>query len=460
MTTLSRTATPLAASLGPSAKTGTDTGTNTKERARDPIVWQALIALVFAGLVWWHLGIPSKIYFDEVHYVPAARELLKLMPANAEHPMVGKEAIAAAIALFGDHPLVWRIPSAVLGPLGLFAFGRGLWWLSGRAMAALLGMVLLASDFAWFVQSRIAMLDMVMAGMGLVGLWMLAAACGLPEGTPVGARRWRLALAGICFGLAIGAKWSIAPPLALAVLTVLGLRVAATGRACLEADDAPPVPGIALTELMFWLTSLPIVTYWASFTPLFFYHKGAVPPTALVNWHRYMLYLQGSVVKYHPYQTHWWQWMLDQRGIWYLYEKVDGWQRGVVLIGNPLTMWAGLPALAWCLFAGLARRQGAALVLAGLYLASIGLWVVAAKPVQFYYHYLMPGTFLMACLALALDAIWSEGRRRGAWWKWAGAGLAALACGIFAQFWPILSAAPLHNGTASFEHWMWLTTWR
>ena len=41
----------------------------------------------------------------------------------------------------------------------LFAFGRLLWWASGRRFATLAGMLLLATSFAWFIQSRIAMLD-------------------------------------------------------------------------------------------------------------------------------------------------------------------------------------------------------------------------------------------------------------------------------------------------------------
>ena len=40
------------------------------------------------------------------------------------------------------------------------------------------------------------------------------------------------------------------------------------------------------------------------------------------------------------------------------------------------------------------RRDAAMLAAALLYVASLALWVVAPKPVQFYYHYLLPGTFL------------------------------------------------------------------
>ena len=133
-----------------------------------------------------------------------------------------------------------------------------------------------------------------------------------------------------------------------------------------------------------------------------------------------------------------------------------GAQRGILLIGNPFTMLAGLPALVWCLWAGLWRRRGDALAFAALYLAALGLWLVTNKPIQFYYHYLLPGSFLMACLALALDDIWARGGK----WRW-GSGLAlALATGMFAWFYPIISAAKLHGGRNSFVEWMWLDSWR
>jgi hypothetical protein len=76
--------------------------------------------------------------------------------------------------------------------------------------------------------------------------------------------------------------------------------------------------------------------------------KGAVPVFGLIDWHIAMAHLQSGIVKHHPYQSVWWQWVIDQRAIWYLYEK-DGAQRGIMLIGNPFIMLAGLPALVWCL---------------------------------------------------------------------------------------------------------------
>jgi len=419
---------------------------------RDPLVWCWLLALAFLALCWHRLGIPSKIYFDEVHYVKAARDLLQGHRANPEHPMVGKEIIAAAIYLLGDTPLSWRIPSALLGAAGLFAFGRLMWWASGRRIATIAAMVLLATNFMWFIQSRIAMLDMAMASFGLIALWQFAAAT---RSAPAAARA-RLALCGLFLGLSLGAKWSIAPAAMLPGLTFLALRARDHGAMLFARSDTRPVPGISLTEAALWLGSMPLLVYWLTFAPGFVLTDFPISPWDPVGHHEYMFRLQDSVRKPHPYRSVWYEWIVNWRSVWYLYEKVDGIQRGIVLIGNPFSMLAGLPALVWCLWAGIRRRDAAALAFALLCLVSLGLWIVTEKPIQFYYHYLLPGTFLMGCGGLAVDALWHRRDR----WRWAAPAGLALSCAVFLYFLPIISAGPLHHGNQSYAEWMWLRSWR
>lgn len=420
---------------------------------KDPWAWQALLVALFALAVFWRLDLPSKPYFDEVHYVPAARAMLAGHGANPEHPLVAKGLIALSIAALGDFPLAWRLPGALLGVAGLWGFGRAIWWASGRRFAAMAGVVLLASNFLWFVQSRIAMLDMAMAGLIMLGLWQAASVASGRRG-PVG-RRLALAGCGLAFGLAMGAKWSGLP---IWLLVAGGLIWQGWQQARAEAG-----------ERLVWLLVWPVLVYWLSFLPSFFYTTGAVDPLDLLGWHRQMLALQSSVVTHHPYQSVWSQWIINQRPIWYLYEVTDGAQRGVLLLGNPVTMLAGLLALGWCAWRGWfawrgwlawrgddAAREAWLLWLPLLYGGALGLWVVGRKPVQFYYHYQLPAALLCAGLALALDRLWRAGPRG----RHEAVGVLIIAAGLFGWFWPILSGAPLGDGPASFLRWMWLDSWR
>jgi dolichyl-phosphate-mannose--protein O-mannosyl transferase len=395
------------------------------------------------------LTIPSQPFFDEIHYLPAARTVLDLShPLNREHPPLGKELLALGIALFGDRAIGWRIMPALFGTLAFFSAVRALWFATQSRFATLAYGVLLATGFGLFVQARIAMLDVFMIGFAMLGLWMCASAARENE-----TARWRLAIGGAALGLSVACKWNAAPVAMLPGLAFLAIRARSAGWRLPTARRAPPVRGMTLIEAAVWLGLLPLAAYCAAYWPFLLYEKGSIAPTGLLALHKTMFALQEEVVKPHTYMSVWWEWVLNWRPIWYYYEVGDGAQRGVLMIGNPLTMLAGLPALLWCLWAGAVRRRGDALAVALLYLAAIGMWVIAPKPVQFYYHYLLPSCFLLAALALALDALWRRGRRIPV--------LAVLggSMALFALFWPILTAAPL-AGPESFEFWAWLPSWR
>jgi dolichyl-phosphate-mannose-protein mannosyltransferase len=363
--------------------------------------------------------------------------------------MLGKEIIAAGMALFGDEPLGWRIFSLIAGVTTLFAFMRAMWFTTHSRFATIAGGLLIISAFPLYIQSRIAMLDIFMAVFLMLAIWQSAAAMRLPK-----TARWRLALTGIFLGCAIACKWNAAPVAFLLAFGFCIMRLEHVGGAFLTTRRGRPIPGIHLIEAIFWLGVVPIAVYFATFAPMIFYHNDPVPLRGFLQVQKTMVDMQESVKKHHLYQSQWFQWIANWRPIWYLYEQVDGARRGVLLLGNPFTMLAGLAAFAWCAFVGVFRKRWDALAIALFYAVSIGFWMIAAKPIQFYYHYMVPSFFLMAALALALDELWKKGR------KWWALGALALALGLFAWFFPILSSAPLHGGKKSYETYTWLHSWR
>ncbi|MCU0948035.1 MAG: phospholipid carrier-dependent glycosyltransferase [Porphyrobacter sp.] len=428
---------------------------------RDPAWWCLIIPLALGVAAAWRLSLPSQPFFDEIHYLPAAREVLHWWQTgtggwvNPEHPPLGKYLLALGIALMGDDAIGWRIMPLIFGMTALGAGMRAMWHASASRFACIAFGVLLASGFALFVQTRIAMLDIFMAAFLLIAAWQFAAAIRQPE-----TGRWRLAVTGVMLGCAMASKWNAALLAMLPGLTFLIARARAGRRRLFRSRRGAPVPGITLIEACVWLGAVPLVVYALAFVPA--YGMGTPLRPSLVSEHGLigaqiqMLHLQASVIEPHTYMSTWPQWVLNSRGIWYFYELADGSQRGVLLIGNPLTMLLGLPALAWCALAGSARRDAARLAAVIGYGVSLGLWVIAPKPVQFYYHYLMPGTFLLAALALTLADLRRSGQA-GALLAWSVLG-GSLA--VFAWFLPILSAAPLAEGPMSFMRWMWLDSWR
>lgn len=420
---------------------------------RDPLLWTCALTLAFLALLVWRIEMPPEFYFDEVHYVPAARKLLELTPANREHPLFGKEVIAASIWLLGDKPLAWRIGPVLLGTLGLFAFSRFVWHISERRRPTIVATVLLATNFMWFVQSRIAMLDMIEAGLCMAGLWQFAAAM---RARSTAMARLNLAVAGLALGLALGAKWSCAPALIVPGLAFMAIRIADRGPVFVSRKTRKGLfAGISLLEAVLWLGLLPLATYWLTFLPAMFYADRPISPLGFLQQHEFMIRLQDSVKKPHPYRSVWYMWATNWRDIWYLFKLIDGAQRGIVMLGNPVSMLAGLAALVWALWAMLFRRRWDATLLLVLYTLCLGMWAVNGKPIQFYYHYLLPGAFLMGLLAMAIDPL-LERRDR---WRWLGWATLGLSVAMFVGFFPILSALPLPTPNF-YAWWMWLPSWR
>ncbi|MFC4255254.1 phospholipid carrier-dependent glycosyltransferase [Altererythrobacter xixiisoli] len=431
--------------------------------SHDPIGWTALLTLIFAGLCLVRLTIPSHPFFDEVHYLPAARVLLEGgYPINREHPPLGKEWLALGMWLLGDRPIGWRLLPALAGVAALWAAMRAMWLASGRRMATILFGVLLITAIPLLVQSRIAMLDIFMIAPLMIALWLCAGAMRAGQDPEAGtlAARWRLALAGVALGCAMAAKWNAAPLAMLPGIAFLIARFDTLGLKRVAAlpftRQGAPISGISVAEAALWLGLVPLLVYAASYWPFYTASTQALEgPWALVTLHQEMLGLQQQKLAPHTYQSVWYEWVGNLRAIWYLYEPADGAQRGVLLVGHPLTMLIALPAMAWCCWMGLERGRRDALAVFVLYAVSLGLWIVANKNVQFYYHYVLPSCFLMGGLALALDALWEK---RG-WMRWLVIGVLVATLGIFAWFWPIVSAAEL-TGEQSFLWWTWLDSWR
>src|SRR3954451_5753563 len=169
------------------------------------------------------LTTPEKFYFDEVHCVPAARQMLEpVMPqpmVNPMHPPLAKQIIAVSIRQFGDVPLGWRYPAVLFGALALVAV-----YLCGLALFAAQGPAIAAGLLAFFnqmlfVQSRIAMLDIFALTFGLFAT--AAFLYGYQQRRP---HLW-FALAGLACGFSMGCKWSGLFVLAVCIVVVAAVRL-------------------------------------------------------------------------------------------------------------------------------------------------------------------------------------------------------------------------------------------
>ena len=394
---------------------------------------------------------PDKFVFDEVHYVPAARQMLEpVMPSpmlNPMHPPLAKQIMALSIRAFGDNPLGWRYGGTLFGALAIVAI-----YLCGLALFRSHEPAIAASLIAFFnqmlfVMARTAMLDIFALTFALFGIASFL--FGFRQARP----HLAFALAGLAFGFAAACKWSGLFPLATSIVIVAAIRLMQGWRATFadakESDWYRPDlwPDLRAYHVAIAFVLLPAVAYFSSFIAL---HGFSL--SALIEAQR-RIFADNTTTSLggHTYMSSWPSWPFLARPVWFLFDNLgNGTISAVDCLGNPLVLWPALLALAVCLRDFIvARRREAFLVLAfyfGPYLA----WALLPRTLGFIYYYLPSATVASLALVYALRR---EGMPR--WPLWAFVALAA--CG-FAAMLPI-SAAFIGTSMSAFNRLMIFQSW-
>ena len=508
-------------------------------RVEDPFLgwaWAVVIAGVAFFLRHWHLGAPREFSFDETYYAKDAWSLLNNGyirtyaegadeailagdtltqwnpgPSMAVHPDVGKWLIALGEQAFGMDPYGWRIASAVVGSLMVLVMCRFVKRVSGSTLLGLFAGLLLALDGLHLVLSRLALLDIFVAFFVLCGVHCVVAdRQWLRTRLTAGASRvlWRpwLIGGGLCFGLAVGTKWSAAY-----VLAAFGIMVwlwswgarRAQGRPAafwrsVVLDGAPAfvqLVGLAFVVYVIswtgWLLHAGEYEQALSNTQYTTYEGGERWPTAtepdaeglgeVTQSLRSLWYYHQDVYTFHthflndsthPYASKPATWLLLGRpvGVSTTLDIQPGSQgchaaadshclRQVILLGNPVVWWAGCVAMVaslalWLL--GRDWRHGVAVV--GLAASWLPWFSYDDRPVYSFYT-IVALPFLILSIALCVGALMGpapHGRRRLVGVAVGGA-VAVSTTAAFAFFWPVWTDQLLTH--SQWLSRMWLSRW-
>ena len=414
-------------------------------------VFAAIIFVVahFAMLIG--ITTPEKFYFDEVHYVPAARQMLEpVMPQpmlNPMHPPLAKQIIAASIHQFGDVPLGWRYPAVLFGALALVAV-----YLCGLALFAAQGPAIAASLLAFFnqmlfVQSRIAMLDIFALTFGL-----FATAAFLHGYRARRPHLW-FALTGLASGFSIACKWSGLFVLAVCIVIVAAIRLMQSWRTQFadgNADDwyRPDLwPAFKAWHLAACFLLIPALAYLSTFVPLY----GLSVPDILEAQRRIFSDNTTTAIAGHTYMSSWSSWPLLMRPVWYLFDKIaDDRIDAVVFLGNPLVLWPALIAVAISLRDWIVTRRADAFLVLAFYLGPYLAWALLPRTLGFIYYYLPAATTASLVLVYAL--------RRGSTPRWLLWGFVVIGGAGFAAMLPI-SVASLGTSMETYRRLMIFQNW-
>jgi dolichyl-phosphate-mannose--protein O-mannosyl transferase len=291
------------------------------------------------------------------------------------------------------------------------------------------------------------MLDIFALAFGLLGI--AAFMHGFRRLRP---RAW-FALSGLAFGLSVACKWSGLFALATCIVIVAAVRLMQGWRTQF-ADGNPrdwyrpeQWPEFRYTHFAACFVVIPAIVYLASFVPLY----GASWADILEAQRRIFADNTTTAISGHTYMSAWPSWPFLLRPVWYLFDKI-GEDRiaAVMFLGNPLVLWAALPALGICLRDWIVTRRWDAFLILSFYFGPYLAWALLPRALGFLYYYLPPGT--VAGLALVYVS------RRGnspRWLLWAFVGLAFAG---FAAMLPV-SAAFLGTSMETFNRLMIFQNW-
>jgi dolichyl-phosphate-mannose-protein mannosyltransferase len=454
--------------------------------------WAALLTVAAGAAAVRLPGLsrPLGFVFDEIFY---ARNACRYVIATAEcgidelasraHPPLGNWLIGAGIKIFGYEEFGWRIAAAAVGTLSvavLFILVRQLLRdapPTGRTVGAFVAAGLLASDFLHVVQSRIGMLDVFVTFFVVAAVLFAVLDRDRPvapawDRTPAGYlsllaldRPWRL-LAGVALGAAIAVKWS-GGYVALAVIPlVMSWEIAA--RRWSEQDgqqrSLSRAAWLALRQegvrTLVLLGVVPLAVYLAAYIGRMPGEVIGLPWQEGTFWRgvwdhqQAMLTFHTTLEGSHPYESPPWSWLLLKRPVAYFFDASDGTYREILAIGSPLA-WGlgalGLVALtvAWARRGWRLRGPEAVVILAAL--ATFLPWLVLqGSRSQVFLWYLLPTVpFMYAALGVLAGWAWRSVPARVA-----GAVLGAAVIGLFAFFFPILTALPLQPDAWRIRIWL------
>lgn len=309
----------------------------------------------------------SSTYFDEIYHARTAYEFIhKMSVYEWTHPPLGKVLMGIGILMFGMVPFGWRIIGTLFGifmiPV-IFIFAKRV---LKHSWLAIVTCLLFTFDFMHFAQTRIATIDVYVTFFIMLMYYYMYKYYRMSfYDTPLRKTLVPLGLSGIFFGLAVASKWTGAyagAGLAILFFYTIYKRYMEYNYACSNSkgstngiEHSKIVKNFAYNlkiTLIFCVVMfvvVPVLIYMASYIPYLKTPSGHGLKTISDNINSMFTYHSKTVAdSTHPYSSHWFEWPIMYRPIWYFSNTLDnGLKQGISSFGNPAVWWLGIGAVAY-----------------------------------------------------------------------------------------------------------------
>jgi dolichyl-phosphate-mannose--protein O-mannosyl transferase len=193
------------------------------------------------------------------------------------------------------------------------------------------------------------------------------------------------------------------------------------------------------------LLVIPLTVYALSYVPYLQLGHAFAGPTAGPGYGWSLEELHGQMFGYHfgltaghASSSPWWSWPLGLKPTWFFNGTYDDRQIAVIYNGgNPILLWAGVPAVIACAILAWKRRSPALVLLVAAFAFQLAPWTRIERA-TFAYHYLTAVIFAMIAVAYLVDEL----LRRPAWRELA-IGYLALVVVVGLLVFPLGAALPM-----------------
>ena len=308
----------------------------------------------------------SGTYFDEIYHARTAYEFIHHMSVYEwTHPPLGKVLMGIGILIFGMVPFGWRFIGTLFGVFmvpAVYLFAKRM--LKYRWLAVVTSL-LFVFDFMHYTQTRIATIDTYVTFFIIVMYYYMYKYYKKSfYDTPLVKTLVPLGISGVFFGLSAASKWTgIYAGAGLAVIffkTIYdryreycyalknpdGFSGDISHKTVIDTFKKNTIITILFCCVTFVI--IPFAIYAVSYIPYLNTPSGAGLKTIFTNAEQMLTYHSKTVVdSTHPFSSHWYEWPIMYRPIWYFSNTLDnGLKQGISAFGNPAVWWMGIIALA------------------------------------------------------------------------------------------------------------------
>lgn len=385
----------------------------------------------------------ATTYFDEIYYVRAAEDHLKLEnPGEITHPPTSKLIIGLGMAIFGHTPFGYRIMGVIFATLMIpliYVFARDLF---KSQRAGLLAAFLLAFDFMHFVESRIATPETFILFFIMAMFYCFLRYIQKPEN---GGKFLFLSL--VFFGLGFSTKW-------VTMWGFIGLMILLVLFGVLFNLRNKPIE-IHRNEILGFIAGAiaAVAIYFISYIPYFLAGHG------LHDWwdFQFSMYdFHAHLKATHPWSSKWWSWPVMLKPVYMYSGTIDDKSGYISTFGNPALWWVGIPCMIAMLWLAIKNHSKVAIFILIPFLTQ---WLIfsAIGRCLFIYHFYPNVLFLVLAVTFCMNWIWS----RCSWSKWPVSVYLMIVVACFAAFFPAISGYPMTEhywqSVSWIREWIWGT---